>query len=372
MDAFFASIEQRDNPELRGKPVIVGGAGSRGVVAAASYEVRKFGVHSAMPSRTAHERCPAAIFIRPRIAHYRAISKNIFRIFEEYTPLIEGLSLDEAFLDVSASIGLYGNAHDLAVKLKKQVFAETALTVSVGIGPNKLTAKICSARCKPDGLLQIKHEDVVRFLGPLPVDVLFGIGRKTNSRLNRIGIRTVNELRNAEPDLLRPILGRFTNKYQRLAKGEDNRPVEPTQEDKSVSSEETFATDISNRDQLATELLKMCESVATRLRQHQLLARTVTLKLRTPDFTTATRSRSFEPPTSDTRALYGIGLKLLDRWLEQNRGASLRLLGMGTSNFREAAQADLFGAPAERELDKVIDDIRERFGKGALRRGKLL
>ena len=372
MDAFYTSVEQHDNPELRGKPVVVGGSGPRGVVAAASYEARKFGVHSALPSQTARKRCPDAIFVKPRMAHYQEISRNIFKIFNSFTSMVEGLSLDEAFLDVSGSIALHGNEYDLAVKLKQQVLTETGLTVSIGLGPNKLLAKICSAHCKPDGLLQIRTNEINSFMAPLPVNVLFGIGKKTNTRLQGIGIKTVADLRHADPDRVRTVLGRFTGKYQRLANGEDDRPVESRREDKSISCEETFASDIAARDKLVTELLAMCETVAGRIRRHQLLARTVTLKLRTPDFNTATRSQSFEPPTSNTRLLYGVSLKLLDRWLVDNPGASLRLLGMGTSNFREATQSDLFGVPAEQELDQVIDDIRGRFGKDALRRGKLL
>src|SRR5512134_1036296 len=227
MDAFYASVEQRDDPSLRGKPVIVGGTGGRGVVAAASYEVRRFGVHSAMPVREALRRCPDAICVPPRIAHYAAVSKQIFAIFHEFTPQVQGLSLDEAFLDVTASAAALGDAAHIAREIKRLVRERTALTASVGVAPNKLVAKIASALRKPDGLVVVRPEDVRELLDPLPIRKLFGLGPKTAPKVEALGIHTLGQLRQAAPARLRPVFGRYTERVQQRAAGIDERPVVP-------------------------------------------------------------------------------------------------------------------------------------------------
>src|SRR5512144_1411567 len=250
MDAFYASIEQRDHPELRGKPVIVGGDSNRGVVAAASYEVRKFGVHSAMPTREALRRCPDAICIHPRIGHYSEVSRQIFAVFHEFTPLVQGLSLDEAFLDVTASLGALGAPEHVAREIKRRIRDRTELTASVGLAPNKLVAKIASDLRKPDGLVVVRPEDITALLDPLPIRKLFGLGAKTAPRVESLGIHTLGELRQASSSRLRPIFGRYTERVQQRAAGIDDRPVIPDEDEKQISAEETFDVDIADRARL--------------------------------------------------------------------------------------------------------------------------
>ena len=371
MDAFYASVEQHDNPELAGKPVIVGGTGPRGVVAAASYEVRQFGVRSAMPVREALRRCPAAICIRPRMRRYQEVSRQIFEIFRSFTPLVEGLSLDEAFLDVTASLKLHGSPAELGRKLKTTIRTATGLTASVGIGTNKLLAKIASDLEKPDGLCHIEPHRVHEILDPLPVGALSGVGPQTRKALHRAGIYTLEDLRMAPEGLLQPVFGRFAARTKEKAAGIDHRPVSPLSADKSISAEETFDTDIGDRVLLKKELLGLTERTATRVRRKNLLVGCVSLKIRRSDFTTFTRQRRFQPPTNETAKLFGIAVKLLEQWLDQNSGVELRLLGVGMSQFSEAEQMDLFApANAANPVDTTVDRIRARFGAGAIQRGR--
>ena len=375
MDAFYASIEQRDHPELRGRPVIVGGSGSRGVVAAASYEVRQFGVHSAMPTREALRRCPHAVCVAPRIAHYAAVSREIFAVFGEFTPLVQGLSLDEAFLDVTAGQRALGNAEQVAREIKRRIHARTGLTASVGVAPNKLVAKIASDLRKPDGLVVVRAAEIREVLDPLPIRKLSGLGPKTAPKVEALGIRTLGELRQAPPSRLRPIFGRYTERVQQRAAGIDDRPVVPDVDEKQVSAEETFDVDIADRGRLHAEIQRLADKACSRLRARKLAGGCVTVKIRRGDFTTYTRQRAFTPRTQETRVVARIATGLLDAWLQEQPGVALRLLGVGVSDLAGEAQADLFAVPEStrnRQLDAAVDEIRNRFGAVALRAASTL
>ncbi len=364
MDAFYASVEQRDDPTLRGRPVIVGGTGGRGVVAAASYEVRRFGVHSAMPVREALRRCPDAVCVPPRIAHC------IFEVFHEFTPLVQGLSLDEAFLDVTASIELLGPPEHIAAEIKRRILERTELTASVGVAPNKLVAKIASDLRKPDGLVIVRPGEVRELLDPLPIRKLFGLGAKTAPKVEALGIRTLGELSRANPAALRPIFGRYTERLQERAAGIDDRPVLPEIDEKQISAEETFDTDIADHAKLRAEVVRLADKTCARLRSRELAASCVTVKIRRKDFTTYTRQRHIEPATQETRVVTAVALELLEQWLSAQPRAALRLLGVGVSELAPTAQLDLFTAPQttrNRELDAAVDRIREKFGKVALK-----
>jgi DNA polymerase-4 len=373
MDAFYASVEQRDDPALRGKPLVVGGTSNRGVVAAASYEARAFGIRSAMPMRDACRRCPDLLRVRPRMAHYQAVSKQVFRVFREITPLVEGLSLDEAFLDVTGSTSLFGTPVDIARTIKRDIRETTGLTASVGVAENKLVAKIASDLDKPDGLTVIYPADYETRLDPLPVSVIPGIGKKTLERLDGTGIRTLRDLRLAEDRILRPVFGRFTQKTRDRAAGVDDRPVSPARQDKSISSEETFDTDLRARADMERELLRLSERTAARLRQAGLVAGTIQLKIRRPDFTTFTRQRKISPPAGGTERVYAVARALLGTWLTNHPGARVRLLGVCGSDLVPAGQPDLFDcAPPDSDVDKAIDAIRDRFGDASLGRARTL
>ena len=373
MDAFYASVEQRDNPELRGKPLVVGGTTNRGVVAAASYEAREFGIRSAMPMREAFRRCPDLLRVRPNMSHYRAVSRQIFAIFRSYTPLVEGLSLDEAFLDVTASVSLFGPPADIAADIKKRILDETSLTASVGVARNKLVAKIASDLDKPDGLTVIYPDDYERRLDPLPVAVIPGIGRETLKRLSSTSISTVRDLRVAEDRMLEPIFGRYTRKTRDRAAGIDDRPVVPARAEKSISAEETYDSDLASREDMERELLRLTERTAARLRKAGLAAGTVQIKVRQADFKTCTRQRKAQPPANGTDPIYGVARDLLGAWLARNPGARIRLLGVGGSDLAPAAQPDLFGSgEPEAVIDKTVDEIRDRFGSDVLGRARTL
>ena len=374
MDAFYTSVEQRDNPELRGKPVVVGG-GNRGVVAAASYEVREFGVRSAMPMADALRRCPELIRISPRMARYKAVSKQIFEIFREFTPLVEGLSLDEAYLDVTASLTLLGPAATIAERIKLLILKRTGLTASVGVAENKLVAKIASDLDKPDGLVIVTAQNCRETLDPLPVSVIPGIGKQTLARLHAIGIRSVADLRIAHDRDLEPIFGRYSGRTRERAAGIDNRPVAASREEKSISAEETYDVDLSDRGDMERELLRLSETTAGRLRKSGLQAGTVQVKIRQSDFQTFTRQRSMQPPVNNTHQIYEVAQHLLGQWLEDNPGTRIRLLGVGGSKLSPADQRDLFaneGSATADPVDQAVDDIRDRFGNSSLGRARTL
>jgi len=375
MDAFYASVEQRDNPSLCGKPLVVGGGSNRGVVAAASYEARKYGIHSAMPMREALSRCPDLCRITPRMAHYKAVSDEVFAIFREFTPLVEGLSLDEAFLDVTDSLALFGSEVEIAQEVKKRIFDNTALTASVGVAPNKLVAKIASDLDKPDGLVIVSAEETGSVLDPLPVRVIPGIGRKTLAKLNERSIETVADLRVAPDRDLEPIFGRFTQKTRDRASGIDNRPVIPSRPEKSISAEETFDSDLTETSAMDRQLLGLAERTASRLRAKELVAGTVQVKIRQSDFTTFTRQRTLRPPGNSTDQIFEMARILLRQWLSEHPGAEIRLLGVGGSDLSPAEQRDLFAndaTPQSSPLDETVDRIRDRFGNSSVNRARTL
>ena len=374
MDAFYASVEQRDDPTLAGKPVIVGGTGGRGVVAAANYEVRKFGVHSAMPMATALRLCPQAVCIHPRMQRYRQVSEQVFGIFRDVTPLIQGLSLDEAFLDVTASRDLLGDAVSIASSIKARIQQLTGLTASVGVGPNKLVAKIASDLEKPDGLTVVTPERVLQVLDPLPIRRLPGLGRKTGVRVEESGIHTFAQLRAAPDSVLWPLFGRYTARMRERAAGIDERPVLPDVEEKSLSAEDTFERDLGDPRQLEAQLARIADLACGRLRAKRLMSGCVGVKIRRHDFATFTRQRSVAPPTHDGRTIAQIARSLLVGWLAQNRGAKLRLLGVVLTGLSPASQLDLFedAAPHATRLDAALDQARARFGSRALRRANTI
>jgi len=374
MDAFYASVEQRDNPELRGKPVVVGG-NTRGVVAAASYEARKFGIHSAMPMRDAMRRCPDLQRIPPRMSLYQAVSKEVFSVFREFTPMVEGLSLDEAFLDVTESLHLFGNAVSIAREIKRRIRDRTHLTASVGVAPNKLVAKIASDLDKPDGLFVVTNDNMRAALDPLPVQVIPGIGKETLARLKKIPINTVADLRLASDRDLESVFGRFAHRTRERASGIDERPVISSRADKSISAEETFDNDLDDRGVMHRHLLRLAERTAGRLRAKELVAGTVQVKIRQADFTTYTRQRALRPPGNGTDTIYQASVKLLDDWLAEFPGSRVRLLGVGGSELARDAQPDLFTPVATTggsQLDQTVDEIRDKFGDLSLGRARTM
>ncbi len=374
MDAFYASVEEREDPSLVGKPVIVGGtAEGRGVVAAANYEARKFGVHSAMASVRAQRLCPQAVVIRPRIDFYAAVSRQIRDIFEQFTPQVEPLSLDEAFLDATGSESLFGPSPEIGRQIKGRIRAELRLVASVGVAPNKFLAKIASDVQKPDGLVVVPTDGVQAFLDPLPVGRIWGVGKVTGQVFDRLGVRTIGELRSHSQAALTERFGAAGEHYWRLARGIDNRPVVPDREARSISHETTFVEDIADLDVLRAWLVDLVESVARRLRHHGLRGRTVELKVRFADFTTISRWLTLEEPSDLTQELLAAGLELLTRRLPP-RHLPVRLLGFGVNQFdgSGSSQQHLFDQPdreRQRDLDSVSDRIAARFGKQAIRRG---
>ena len=373
MDAFYASVEQHDNPALAGKPLIVGWDGGRGVVAAASYEVRRFGVHSAMPMRTALRLCPQAVCVRPRMQRYQEVSALVFGVFREITPLVQGLSLDEAFLDVTASQELHGGAADIARHVKHCIRERTGLSASVGVAPNKLVAKIASDLVKPDGLTVVPAERVREVLDPLSVRRLPGLGRKTGARVEAAGIRTLGALRSAPDAVLWPLFGRYSAWMRERASGVDERPVLAEVEEKSLSAEDTFEHDIGDARILQRQLARLAAVASRRLRGRQLVAGCIGVKIRRDDFTTYTRQRAVAPPTCEARAVAGVAAELLARWLTANRGAKLRLLGVVLTELTPASQLGLFEDLGRAgRLDAALDEALARFGGRALRRGNTI
>ena len=375
MDAFYASVEEQDRPELKGKPLIVGGTGGRGVVAAASYAVRRFGVHSAMPMRDALRRCPEAIVVQPRMSRYKEISDQVFAIFREFTPLVEGLSLDEAFLDVTASQQLLGGPQVIGAEIRRRIAAQTGLTASVGIASNKLLAKIASDLNKPDGMCSIDAANLREILDPLPIHKLFGVGQKTLPTVLAAGIRTFGEARAASDEILWRAFGKHGRAMRDRAGGLDDRPVEPDREEKSISAEETFDTDIRAPAELKAQLRHLADRTASRLRAQKLLAGRVSVKIRRGDFTTYTRQRALEPPTQETAIVAAAAEALLGAWLASQPRAAVRLLGVGVADLQLLRQSDLFSSPqphAGSRLDSAVDGIRDRFGAALLTRASRL
>jgi len=374
MDAYYASVEERDRPELAGQPVVVGGSvDSRGVVAAANYEVRRFGVHSAMPMATAVRRCPRAIILPVRMDHYAAISREIRSIFERYTPLVEPLSLDEAFLDVRGSVKLFGPVEEIGRRIKRDILSELGLVASVGVAPNKFLAKLASDLYKPDGFVTVSEEGVQEFLDPLPVSRLWGVGKRADEILERLGVRTIGQLRRLPlPELSRHFGPASAAHLNELAHGCDDRAVVPDRKAKSISHETTFPIDISDADVLRSWLLSLTEQVARRLRRLEVFGKTVQLKVRYSDFKTVTRSHSIPNASNSTGDLWSaVSENLLSRI--DLTGNPVRLVGVGVSSLgkHREQQGLLFDDQSRRdaELDAATDVIRDRFGSAAIRRG---
>ncbi len=375
MDAFFASVEVLDDPRLRGKPVIVGGTPEgRGVVSAASYEARAYGVHSAMSAARAVKLCPEGVFLRPRGARYAEISAHVFDIFHDFTPLVEPLSVDEAFLDVGGSLRLFGDTVEIGRRIKERIRSEIGLVASVGVAPNKFLAKLASDLEKPDGFVVVESGHVQDLLDPLPVSRLWGVGPRSQEILATLDIRLVRDIRLCDTDRLARGLGPALARHiAALAEGRDDRPVVPDHEAKSIGHEVTFATDIAERDALIDILDGLADKVARRLRRAGFVARTVQLKARYPDFSTRTRSLTLPAPADSTRVLRDAGRELFDDHLGR-RGRPLRLIGITAQSLEHAAERppELFPDQAEehdRTLDALTDEAVDRYGKGALRRG---
>jgi DNA polymerase-4 len=363
MDAFFAAVEQHDQPQYIYRPLIVGGTGNRGVVAAASYEVRKFGVFSAMPMSRARRLCPQAVVLPVRMSRYREVSAEVFRVFHETTPEVEGLSLDEAFLDVSASLALLGSIETIGSALRKAILVRTGLHASVGMAHNKFLAKLASDAGKPRGFVHVPRDGVRSFLDPMPVSRMWGIGKQTLPKIQKLGILTIGQLRKADPVVLRKALGNRTEHFLSLARGEDEREVVASRPDKSLSREVTFDRDISKRGELLAELQRQVESVTGRLRARGLVARTIQIKVRDRRFRTATRSRSLAAPTGSTEVVFKQARVLLDTWLQQNLNTPVRLLGVGVTGLEEPdGQGVEYDTPAQKAIDKTVDEIKRRYG----------
>ena len=345
------------------------------VVAAASYESRVFGVRSAMPMREARRLCPQLIQTPVRMSHYQDVSRQVFDIFREFTPLVEGLSLDEAFLDVSSSLSLFGDEVEIARGIKAKIKATTELNASVGVAPNKLIAKIASDLDKPDGLCVVAEDKVRAVLDPLRVQVIPGIGKATLAKLHAAHIRTIRELRLAPANVLDRIFGRFAMRMRERASGVDARPVVANRAEKSISAEETFDIDLDDRRAMEAKLLDLAERTTTRMRAKGLAAGTVQIKIRQSDFTTLTRQRALTPPSNSTDQVYAAACDLLERWRRANPGIRLRLLGVGGSDLQPAVQGDLFsaaGEPQKSEIDQTVDSIRDKFGSSAVGRARSL
>jgi DNA polymerase IV len=380
MDAFYAAVEQRDDPALRGRPVVVGGSSTRGVVAAASYEARAFGIHSAMPSVQARKLCPHAVFVPGRMSVYRRESRRIFAIFERFTPAVEGISLDEAFLDLTGTERLFGPPERTAQRLREAVRSETGLAVSVGLAPVKLVAKIASDLAKPDGLLVVPSGHVAEFLAPLPVGRIWGVGPVTRARLEREGIATIGELARRGDRQLSDLLGSFGPAAARLARGQDAREVEPYREARSYSEENTFEHDVRSTTQIERAIRAHADAVSRRLRHDSLQARGVRLKLKLArglgqgKFPILTRSQTLPEPSDDGRVLADAGRALLSRAALEE---PIRLVGLAAERLEPAGAEQLSllaetraGRERRAALNRALDEIRARFGPNALERAE--
>ena len=375
LDAFYASVEQRDHPEYRGKPVIVGGGPTeRGVVSAASYEARTFGVHSAMPLREAGKRCPQGIFVPGNFEAYEVASDAVMALFAERTPLVEPISLDEAFLDVTGTAHLFGGPEACARDLKRAVREQVGLVLSVGMASNKLCAKVASDLRKPDGFVIVPHGGEAAFLAPLPLSRLWGVGPKTRAVLEDLGMRTIGDLANADPALLEARLGEHGSTIALRAKGidPDREVVADPGDPKSIGHAHTFDRNTLDRAQIESTLLRLAEGVGRRLRKHELRGRTVELQLRVAPFETRTRQRTLREPTSDDLAIFEAARALLRDALAADRDAGrvspVRLVGVTMSGLVGGQQLDLFTGARMSRLNAALDAVRARFGDSALDR----
>ena len=374
LDAFFAAVEVREDPDLRGKPVVVGadprGGRGRGVVAAASYEAREYGIRSAMPISQAYRRCPDAVFRRPRMSLYAAVSRQFMAILQRYTDLVEPLSIDEAFLDITGSAALFGDGETIARRIKEDVKREQRLTSSIGLAPTKFVAKIASDLRKPDGLVIVNPDGVASFLADLPIERLWGAGRKAVARFERLGVRTIGEVATLPIKRLERQFGQsLARHFHELARGIDPREVVPDYERKSIGRETTFLEDVQDRRRVEQALLTLVEDVTQRLRKHGVLADTITVKLRTADFLTVTRQARVSVPADTTDTLLPVAHRLLAK--ADFTGLPIRLVGVSASIASPVRQLGLFDtamAEKQRRLARAIDAVTERFGDGAIRR----
>ncbi len=372
MDAFFASVEQLDDPRLRGKPVLVGSDRPRGVVAAASYEARKFGCHSAQPMVVAKRNCPHAIIVPVRFGRYRELSDQVFAIFDAFTPAVQPISIDEAFLDLTGTERLHGPPLQAARSIKGRIRDELHLCASIGVSHNKFLAKLASDMEKPDGLTVINPEDVDRILPALPVSRIWGIGPKSAKKLESIGVRTIGDLRAKSDGWLTRQFGADAEHYRQLSMGLDGREVTPDSQAKSIGQEETFVIDVNDPDAIRSVILTQIEQVSRRLRKHGLLAGTVTLKIRFGEFKTITRSRTLDASTNVTMQLWHAARGLFDEWAAADF-KPIRLIGASVKSLvAGAGQLPLFADPQtqrQQNLDRAVDQINARLGKPAIRRG---
>ncbi len=370
MDAFFASVEQLDNPDLRGKPVIVGGQSCRGVVSTCSYEARRYGVHSAMSMAEARKLCPHGEYVPVRMRRYQEVSQKIMSIFHDFTPLVEQLSIDEAFLDVSGMEKLYHNTEEIGWLIKKRIAAETGLTASVGLAPNKFLAKMASDLQKPDGFTIIRHAEAAKFIADFPVTKIFGIGRMAEKSLLQYGIATIGQLAAAENNVLKKVFGKNADSVHRLAQGIDERPVVTESVPKSIGRETTFTQDLFTEEQCRRELLKLSGQTGFRLRSKGYSGHTLTLKVKFTDFRIATRSITSETDICCDEEIYTLAVKLLH---EVDLKKGIRLLGVTVSNLSEGDCGTLGFEEDKKQLQRneAVDALKKRFGENIIKRGSI-
>ena len=374
MDAFFASVEERDNPALKGKAVVVG-TGIRGVVSAANYEARKFGIHAAMPVGRAKRLAPHAIFVPPNMSRYSEVSSHIMEIFRSVTPLVEPLSLDEAFLDVTGAKRLLGDGREIAKQIRAKVEASEGITCSVGIATTKFIAKLASGRCKPNGMLEIASDRVLEFLHPLPVNAIWGVGPKTNEELLKLGLQTVADIANTPRSTLIKILGQASGaSLYELAWGRDYRDVITEHIEKSISASETFSFDLDKQEEILKEYLRLSEKVSERMREKGLAANTITIKVRFADFKTISRSKTLDLPTTGTQEIFEV-VKALYLALDLDK-ALIRLVGVGLDSLveNEDLQQMVLGQRESgwMQVDRAVDLVKEKFGRASLRPARLV
>jgi len=373
MDAFFASVEQLDDPDLRGRPVLVGARSRRGVVAAASYEARPSGVHSAMSMVEALRRCPEAVVVPPRRSRYLEVSRQVFAVFRRYTPLVEGLSVDEAFLDVTGSRSLFGDGPEIAASIKKDILDETGLTGSAGVAPNKFVAKIASDLDKPDGLTIVPEGQAAEFLAPLPLERMWRVGPKARVKLRAAGLRTIGDLGRLDAMTIEQLLGSWGPVARELARGNDDRPVVVGSPPKSIGTESTFEHDLTTKESMLKPILRQSMEVADRLVDKGLWAQVVTLKIKYGDHRVRTRQARLPRAVSDTDAIFRAARDLLERFDDLKSG--VRLTGVSASMFSDSPGEELF-PDADRErrerLASTTQALRERFGTTGLTRATLL
>ncbi|MFC1829215.1 DNA polymerase IV [Thermodesulfobacteriota bacterium] len=376
MDAFYASVEQLDNPELKGRCVIVGGMSGRGVVSAASYEARKFGIHSAMPVFQAKQKCPDGIFLRPRMRRYKEVSIKIMALLTDFSPLVEPISIDEAFVDITGCERIYGLPEEIAAKIKRKIKEAMNLTCSVGVAPNKFLAKVASDMAKPDGLTVITPDEAMAFIASLAIHKVPGVGHVTGKSLEAMAIKTLGDVRKYPEKTLLKHLGKFGKRLKQLSEGVDNSPVVPFTSPKSISSEETLAENTGDKHLLSKHILTQSEDVGRQLRRQRVRARTITLKIKHADFKQFTRSVTIKNPTQSSETIYKEAVKLLDAYKLSTR---VRLIGVGVSGFVPVdtpVQLNLFEAENDQnhmweKVDKTVDTISRKFGKDVIKRAKL-